>query len=101
MFPTSTILANINGQIYDFSNYMYLDMSQYIINYVIKFSDIVSDDYWYFSYDGKKITIYTKSGNKKHSTFIIDKFVSCRMKLGLMKDELYDEKSYDKIMRKG
>lgn len=100
LFPLSTIIGIINFSIYDFSEHMFLDFDKYIINYAIRFSDIVGDDYWcFYETEDRGVCLYTSSNNKKRGTFNYDKFMLCRMKLGLDSHELYDENAQEKVLK--
>lgn len=106
LFPYSTILGNIGGIIYDFTQYLYLDLNKYRINYARSFSSIVVDDYWHFDYDGSKVniktnTVYSDSKNVNGRRMIImDKFHLIRLNMGLECDKLYDEDALSKVLLK-
>jgi len=35
LFPKSTIIGNIGGNVYDFSDYFYLDFDEYVLEKVL------------------------------------------------------------------
>lgn len=105
LFPMPTILGNLDGNIYDFCEYMYLDLEKYYINYSISFKDIIEDDYWHFSYDfdDMKISVITSNVDKNIK---LDKYISKRIWLSTNRNELYDENALNnvlgsKIIKKG
>ena len=106
LFPYPTILGNIDGIIYDFTQYLYLDLDKYRINYARSFSSIVVNDYWHFDYDGSKVniktnTVYSDSKNVNGRRMIImDKFHLIGLNMGLECNVLYDEDALSKVLLK-
>ena len=108
LFPLSSIVGNIDGNIYDFRIFSFLDLNKYTINYAVPFSSIISEDYWSFDYDlkGEKVIIktnglfsdYTSANGRKK--IIMDSFRAARLKLGINRNVLYDENALSTVLLK-
>lgn len=108
LFPLSSIVGNIDGNIYDFRFFFFLDLNKYTINYAIPFSSIISEDYWSFDYDlkGEKVIIKTNGLFSDHTSangrkkIIMDSFRTARLKLGINRNVLYDENALSTVLLK-
>lgn len=106
LFPQSTIIGNVGGNVYDFSNYFYLNLDKYRINFARNFSSIVAEDYWNFFYNDDKgrVELTFKSQSRGHGLgqlTMLDKFAAVRLGIGLGCDDLYDKDALEKVLGKG
>jgi len=105
LFPQSTIIGNVNGNVYDFLKYFYLNLDKYSVNFVRSFSSIVSEDYWHFFYnnDKERVELAFNSQSKGHGLgqrIVLDKFATARHIVGLGRDDLYDRNALEKVLGK-
>lgn len=106
LFPQSTIIGNVDGNVYDFSNYFYLNLDKYRINFARSFSSIVDEDYWNFFYNEKKgrveLTFNSQSrGHGLGQCIILDKFATVRLGFGFSRYDLYDKNAFERVLGKG